>query len=181
MSLNASRILTPTLLLFAIGHIYGFTLSSDHHFGLSRRCKHIPSLDSTECLQHIHSAHPDELGEASTFSKAPAKHFEHRKKEWIDRSVKYYTTIRRMRSHDVEAHSKSEEAIDQEAAAEELEALNRKEFIELATRHYTALRKVKDGEFYHAEKICKFIMSRNAYPVNASRVPLTFPILFSLH
>lgn len=67
-----------------------------------------------------------------------------------------------MKNVDVVPQSESQGEIEHEAAAEELEEQNRKEFVELATRHYTALRKIKDGEFYHAERICKCTGSRKS-------------------
>lgn len=144
------------------------------------------------------------------------KRYEMRRKDWIDRSVKYYTTVRRLNTSsssafsgdnssnkktNITTHGKNEiisvnnqqerqqgkdkapttiiltqqaqksqqqqQQVDLNHVQEKeddqvillLEHENHQEFVELATKHYCALRKIKSGEYYHAQRICKLINS----------------------
>mmetsp|Transcript_7821 Transcript_7821/g.11397 ORF Transcript_7821/g.11397 Transcript_7821/m.11397 type:complete len:295 (+) Transcript_7821:154-1038(+) len=65
-----------------------------------------------------------------------------RRKEWIDRSIKYYSTVMREQQRRDEAQARLFRGDKEDRT-----------YVDMATRHYFALRKIKNGELKHAEKI----------------------------
>jgi len=65
-----------------------------------------------------------------------------RKREWIDRSIKYYSTVMREQQRRDEAQVRLFRGDKEDRT-----------YVDMATRHYFALRKIKNGELKHAEKI----------------------------
>jgi len=89
--------------------------------------------------------------------KARSKEHDSCRKEWEDRSIHYYRTVRRMDKAEAETASTSGRQKEQlQSAAKSLEKEYRKEFVTLAMTHYFALRKIKSGQLEHAERICKY-------------------------
>ena len=62
-----------------------------------------------------------------------------RSQEWIDNSIRYYSTLRRMSNERLES-------IHRDATSS---------FFELASDHYFALTEIREGKLDHAEEICK--------------------------
>lgn len=72
------------------------------------------------------------------------------RQEWVDRSVSYYSKVMR------EERRRNMGQIDNdEFASEEYQ----QDFQRLAKKHYFALRKIKDGQYQHAEVIYKRIIN----------------------
>lgn len=88
------------------------------------------------------------FGETSAFtspSDIPAVNVEALRKDWVDRSVSYYSKVMR---------EERRRTMGQLNASDS----NPEEFARLAKKHYFALRKIKDGEYHHAEVIYRRII-----------------------
>ena len=72
--------------------------------------------------------------------------FKHTKRDWIQRSLKYYTTLRRIRQDNADFYASGGSQEDNEA-----EVMTRE-----AVLMHAALRKIKEKKFHHAEVICKY-------------------------
>merc|ERR1712232_135680 len=76
--------------------------------------------------------------------KSNYKTFQKRKRDWIDRSLKYYTTVMREEQRRVYGQISPDDESYDNATMEK---------IQLATKHYFAIRLVKSGELNYAETI----------------------------
>jgi hypothetical protein len=71
------------------------------------------------------------------------------RQQWVDRSVSYYSKVMR------EERRRNMGQIDHDEFSSEV---YQQEFQRLAKKHYFALRKIKDGQYQHAEVIYKRII-----------------------
>jgi hypothetical protein len=78
-----------------------------------------------------------------------ATHKDHQRREWMDRSMSYYSKVMR------EERRRNMGQIDHDAF---LSDEYQQDFQRLARKHYFALRKIKDGQYQHAEVIYKRII-----------------------
>jgi hypothetical protein len=88
------------------------------------------------------------FGETIAFTSRndiPLVNVEELRKDWVDRSVSYYSKVMR------------EERRRNIGQINPLDH-NPEEFARLANKHYFALRKIKDGEYHHAEVIYRRII-----------------------
>jgi hypothetical protein len=85
----------------------------------------------------------------SSPSSAALQIADEQRKDWIDHSVKYYSTVMRL-----ERRRRIGQAKDWEETSEE----SRNHYLLLAKKHYFALRKIKDGKPQHAETIYRRII-----------------------
>jgi hypothetical protein len=74
---------------------------------------------------------------------------EEQRKDWIDRSVKYYSTVMRQERRRLIGQAKDWETESTQS---------RDHYMLLAKKHYFALRKIKDGKPHHAETIYRRII-----------------------
>jgi hypothetical protein len=72
-----------------------------------------------------------------------------RRKDWIDKSVKYYSTVMRQERRRLLGQAKDWESSEE----------SKKHYMLLASEHYFALRKIKDGKPLHAETIYRRIIN----------------------
>jgi hypothetical protein len=79
------------------------------------------------------------------------------RKDWIDKSVKYYSTVMRQ-----ERRRTLGQAKDWETSEE-----SRNHYILQAKKHYFALRKIKDGKHRHAETIYRRIIDELVQEIEA--------------
>jgi tetratricopeptide (TPR) repeat protein len=88
------------------------------------------------------------FGETTAFTTPndiPLVNVEELRKDWVDRSVSYYSKVmREERRRNLGQINRSDD--------------NPEEFALLAKKHYFALRKIKDGEYHHAEVIYRRII-----------------------
>jgi hypothetical protein len=82
-----------------------------------------------------------------------------KRKDWIDQSVKYYSTVMRL-----ERRRRIGQAKDWEETSEE----SRNHYMLLAKKHYFALRKIKDGKPQHAETIYRRIIDELVQEISDS-------------
>ena len=86
----------------------------------------------------------DESTAAFDKKKSNYKTFQKRKRDWIDRSLQYYTTVMREEQRRVYGQISPDDESYDNATMEK---------IQLATKHYFAIRLVKSGELNYAETI----------------------------
>lgn len=87
------------------------------------------------------------------FNTADQSGLNHRKQAWVDRSVKYYSTVMR------KIPDKTTQMMDSASGGtEHYDALYDKNFVELATKHYYARFLVKNGKLTLAEKLYRKII-----------------------
>jgi|EP00550_Attheya_septentrionalis_P010222 hypothetical protein len=116
----------------------------------------LPTTHQNTWLEAVRSAdkHPTDGDNNLSVSAIPertkSKHLERRKKEWISRSVRYYSTV--MREEQRRRNGQLKVDLEQEIKVEN-------KFVEMATKHYFAIRKVKNGELKHAERLYRRIIN----------------------
>eukprot|EP00587_Corethron_hystrix_P009028 CAMPEP_0113301816 /NCGR_PEP_ID=MMETSP0010_2-20120614/2886_1 /TAXON_ID=216773 ORGANISM="Corethron hystrix, Strain 308" /NCGR_SAMPLE_ID=MMETSP0010_2 /ASSEMBLY_ACC=CAM_ASM_000155 /LENGTH=297 /DNA_ID=CAMNT_0000155499 /DNA_START=251 /DNA_END=1144 /DNA_ORIENTATION=+ /assembly_acc=CAM_ASM_000155 len=99
---------------------------------ISGNCFGLSSLFSTQDVNVAYDL------PAQTESVAPrVRNLTQKKREWFDKSIRYYGILRRM-------NEESMENVPRDVASN---------FLELASEHYFALNKIRDGKLDHAEKI----------------------------
>jgi hypothetical protein len=81
------------------------------------------------------------------------------RKDWIDQSVKYYSTVMRLERR---------RRIGQAKGWEETSEESRNHYMILAKKHYFALRKIKDGKPQHAETIYRRIIDELMQEISES-------------
>eukprot|EP00978_Attheya_sp_CCMP212_P023458 scaffold71919_cov45-Attheya_sp.AAC.1 len=115
----------------------------------------LPTTHQNTWLEAVRSAdkYPidgdNNLSVSAIPERTKSKH-ELRKKEWINRSVRYYSTV--MREEQRRRNGQLKVDLEQEIEVEN-------KFVEMATKHYFAIRKVKNGELKHAEGLYRRIIN----------------------
>ncbi|KAL7548657.1 hypothetical protein ACHAWF_011929 [Thalassiosira exigua] len=103
---------------------------------------------------------------ASAFATSNRSGLSQRKREWIERSVQYYSTV--MRKNVAAQHpppppaTQMDSAAASSAAEVSLVAQHDKVFVGLATKHYYARFLIKEGKWDFAEKIYRRIIDELA-------------------
>lgn len=104
----------------------------------------IPTRTDSASL-FLQAAHKDERPESSLLRRlTPAQ----RKKEWNNRSLKYYASVRRL----------EKSGIDSEVGDDNLE--HDKDLLQEAHLHYYALTKIRDNSYRHAEVIYRISIEK---------------------
>jgi tetratricopeptide (TPR) repeat protein len=96
---------------------------------------------------------------STSISSSSLRIADERRKDWIDQSVKYYSTVMRL-----ERRRQIGQAKDWEETSEE----SRNTYLLLAKKHYFALRKIKDGKHQHAETIYRRIIDELVQEISDS-------------
>jgi hypothetical protein len=96
---------------------------------------------------------------STSISSSSLRIADERRKDWIDQSVKYYSTVMRL-----ERRRRIGQAKDWEETSEE----SRNHYMVLAKKHYFALRKIKDGKPQHAETIYRRIIDELVQEISDS-------------
>eukprot|EP00591_Stephanopyxis_turris_P006014 CAMPEP_0195517808 /NCGR_PEP_ID=MMETSP0794_2-20130614/11732_1 /TAXON_ID=515487 /ORGANISM="Stephanopyxis turris, Strain CCMP 815" /LENGTH=319 /DNA_ID=CAMNT_0040646679 /DNA_START=104 /DNA_END=1063 /DNA_ORIENTATION=- len=128
------------------------------------------STNNNSNSNDIKDAKPE--NDPSSFSSRKKLH-ELRKRDWINRSIHYYSAIRRLKTttfttdkakfrNDESSHNnnKNKNTKKSEMSARQLEKENHDAFVKLATKHYFALEKIKKGELLHAERIYRKVIEK---------------------
>lgn len=87
---------------------------------------------------------PENDSTGSQEMKGNYKTFQKRKQDWIDRSLQYYTTVMREEQRRVYGQISPDDETHENATMEK---------IQLATKHYFAIRLVRSGDLNYAETI----------------------------
>jgi hypothetical protein len=96
---------------------------------------------------------------STSISSSSLRIADEKRKDWIDQSVKYYSTVMRL-----ERRRRIGQAKDWEETSEE----SRNHYMLLAKKHYFALRKIKDGKPQHAETIYRRIIDELVQEISDS-------------
>jgi hypothetical protein len=134
---SATGLFSPASLLLLIG-LFAMRIENSHAFGVST-----PSVALSQPSTMTLFFQNDQSSADSSISLA-----ERQRREWVDRSMDYYSRVMRQ-----ERRRNLGQVKDYETAAS-----YQREFTLHAQKHYFALRKIKDGKPAHAEQIYRRII-----------------------